>query len=58
MKQNDRDHRYPFNLGLVLVRQGRGEQARPYFERALQLAPDFVPARDELRRLTSERGGQ
>ena len=35
------DHRYVFNLGLVLVRQGRGREARPYFEKTLQLAPGF-----------------
>ena len=52
------NHRYHFNLGLALVRQGRGGEARPYFERALQLAPDFAPARDELRKLPANRGGQ
>jgi arylsulfatase A-like enzyme/tetratricopeptide (TPR) repeat protein len=55
---NGNDHRYHFNLGLVLVRQGRGGLARPSFERALQLRPDFVPARDELRKLEFDRGGR
>jgi arylsulfatase A-like enzyme/Flp pilus assembly protein TadD len=57
IERNSMDHRYHFNLGLVLVRQGRGDQARPSFERALQLRPAFGPARDELRKLTAERGG-
>jgi predicted Zn-dependent protease len=52
------DHRYVFNLGLVLVRQGRGREARPYFEKTLQLAPDFAPAREELHKLPADRGGQ
>ena len=55
--RHDNDHRYHFNLGLVLVRQGRGGLARPSFERALQLMPGFAPARDELRKLAGERGG-
>jgi choline-sulfatase len=54
--RNEADHRYPFNLGLVLVRQGRGAEARAFFERALQLAPDFGPARDELRNLHAAPG--
>jgi tetratricopeptide (TPR) repeat protein len=54
--RNGADHRYHFNLGLVLVREGRGGEARPYFERALQLAPDFVPARDQLRNLRTGPG--
>ena len=57
IERNGNDHRYHFNLGLVLARQGRGDLARPSFERALQLMPDFGPARDELRRLAAERGG-
>jgi choline-sulfatase len=57
IERNGQDHRYHFNLGLVLVRQGRAELARPSFERALQLMPDFAPARDELRKLAAERRG-
>jgi arylsulfatase A-like enzyme/Tfp pilus assembly protein PilF len=49
------DHRYFFNLGLALVRQGRRREARPYFERTLQIAPDFVPAREELQKLSADR---
>ena len=56
IKRNGADHRYQFNLGLVLLRQGRGHEARPLFERALQLAPDFGPAREELRKLRAESG--
>lgn len=41
-------HLYAYNLGLVLLRLGRGGEARPYFERALELAPDFEPARRQL----------
>jgi len=52
------DHRYVFNLGLALARQGRGREARPYFERALQLQPGFAAARDELRKLAADRSGQ
>jgi Tfp pilus assembly protein PilF len=57
IERNGNDHRYHFNLGLVLVRQGRSDLARPSFERALQLMPGFAPARDELRKLAAERGG-
>ena len=52
------DHRYFFNLGLALVRQGRGREARPYFERTLQLAPDFTAAREELQKLSADHSGQ
>ena len=50
------DHRYFFNLGLALARQGRAGDARPYFEKALQLAPGFEPARDELQKLAGNAG--
>jgi len=52
------DHRYTFNLGLALARQGRGREAREYFEKTLQLAPDFVAAREELKKLAADRTGQ
>ena len=52
------NHRYHFNLGLALVGQGRGREARSYFEKSLQLAPDFAAAREELRKLPANRGGQ
>ena len=52
------NHRYIFNLGLSLARLGRGREARPYFERTLQLAPDFDAAREELQKLPADRGGQ
>jgi protein O-GlcNAc transferase len=45
------DHRYFFNLGLALRRQGRSAEGRPYFERALELEPGFAPAREELETL-------
>ena len=49
------DHRYVFNLGLALVRQGRGREARPYFEKTLQLAPARC-GRDELQKLPDRAG--
>jgi tetratricopeptide (TPR) repeat protein len=52
------NHRYVFNLGLALVRQGRVREARPHFEKTLQLAPGFEPARDELHKLRADRAGQ
>ena len=52
------NHRYVFNLGLALARQGRSREARPYFEKTLQLAPDFAPAREELQKLPMDRRGQ
>ena len=52
------DHRYYFNLGLALLRQGRSGEAREYFERTLQIAPDFAPAREELRKLRADHTGQ
>ena len=58
IERDPTDHRYQFNLGLALARQGRGREARPYFERALQLQPGFAAAREELRKLAADRGGQ
>src|SRR5262249_31407054 len=52
------NHRYLFNLGLALPRQGRGVDARQYFEKALQLAPGFEPAREELQRLAAGNAGR
>jgi Flp pilus assembly protein TadD len=45
---DDRNHRYAYNLGLILVRQGRTADARPFFEKALSLEPRFAPARERL----------
>ena len=45
---DDSNHHHAFNLGLVLVRQDRPEEARPFFERAVELRPDFAPAREQL----------
>jgi arylsulfatase A-like enzyme/Flp pilus assembly protein TadD len=42
------NHRYAYNLGLILVRQGRAALARPFFEKALALEPAFAPAREQL----------
>ncbi len=38
-----------FNLGRVRLMQGRDDAARQSFERALDHAPDYMPARDALR---------
>jgi arylsulfatase A-like enzyme/Tfp pilus assembly protein PilF len=58
IERDGSDHRYFFNLGLALVRQGRGREARPYFEKTLQLAPGFGAAREELQKLPADRTGQ
>jgi arylsulfatase A-like enzyme/Tfp pilus assembly protein PilF len=57
IERDGTNHRYFFNLGLALVRQGRGRDAQPYFEKTLQLAPDFGPAREELHKLAADRSG-
>ena len=38
-------------LGVVLIRQGRIGEAEPEFRRAVELSPDFLPARLNLGRL-------
>ncbi len=48
---DDTNHHHAFNLGLALLRQGNVEQARTFFERSLELAPDFSPAREQLAQL-------
>jgi Flp pilus assembly protein TadD len=45
--------RYAFNLGLILIRQGRPAEARPYFETALKLEPRFEEARRYLAEIES-----
>ena len=40
-------------LGLILVRQGRREEARPFFEKALEANPAFAPASQQLSKLAS-----
>lgn len=52
----DRDKenaQYAYNLGLAILRQGRRSDARPFFEKSLQLDPRFAPAREQLRQTTS-----
>jgi tetratricopeptide (TPR) repeat protein len=39
----------PFLLGVVLVRQGRIDEARAAWQRALEIDPDYEPARARLR---------
>ena len=48
MKRDDKNHRYAYNLGLALVRLGRPAEARPFFEKALELDPRFTAARERL----------
>jgi Flp pilus assembly protein TadD len=45
------DERYSFNLGLVLARLGRVEEARSFFRKSLENSPHFKPARAELEKL-------
>ena len=40
--------RYAFNLGLILMRQNRPAEARPFFEKALEVEPRFEDARRYL----------
>jgi hypothetical protein len=40
-----------YNLGMVLLSMGRREEARSRFAAALQIQPDFRPARDMMSRL-------
>jgi arylsulfatase A-like enzyme/Flp pilus assembly protein TadD len=47
------NHHHAYNLGLALLRQGRADDARAYFEKALALEPRFAPARERL----AEMGG-
>ena len=39
---------YAYNLGLALLRLGRGADAAPLFRKALELEPRFAPARARL----------
>jgi arylsulfatase A-like enzyme/Flp pilus assembly protein TadD len=48
---DDKNHHHAYNLGLALLRQGRPDEARPYFEKTLALAPRFTPARQRLSEL-------
>jgi Flp pilus assembly protein TadD len=40
--------RFVFNLGLILVRQNREAEARPGFQKALEIEPQFEEARRYL----------
>jgi Flp pilus assembly protein TadD len=40
--------RYVFNLGLILFRQNRRAEARPFFQRVVELEPRFEEARRYL----------
>jgi len=50
---DDKSHRHAYNLGLILLRQGRASEARPFFEKALSLDPRFAPARERLAEIRS-----
>lgn len=41
----------PYNLGLAYAKSGNTEQARDYFEKALEINPEFEKAKDALERL-------
>ena len=46
------------DLGLVHEQLGRIEQARSYYERALEIDADFAPAAESLNRLRQQSGGR
>jgi cytochrome c-type biogenesis protein CcmH/NrfG len=48
VRLDSRNHRYAYNLGLILLRQGRAAHARPFFEKSLAIEPRFAPARERL----------
>ena len=48
VRLDDGSPRYAYNLGLILQRQGRIAEARPWFEKTLALDPGFADARDRL----------
>ncbi|MBI4309047.1 MAG: tetratricopeptide repeat protein [Candidatus Omnitrophica bacterium] len=43
------------NLGVLEVKMGDMAQAKSNFEKALEISPDFVPAKDNLRQFQSKR---
>jgi len=43
-------------LGMLREKQGEDEAARAAFERAVELAPDFPPARQQLQRVRTQAG--
>jgi Flp pilus assembly protein TadD len=43
--------RYAFNLGLILMRQNRPADARPFFQKAVEIEPRFEEARRYLREI-------
>jgi tetratricopeptide (TPR) repeat protein len=45
---DDRNARYAYNLGLILERQGRATEARPWYEKSVTLDGSFAPARAKL----------
>jgi tetratricopeptide (TPR) repeat protein len=50
------DHITQYDIGLVYYYRDRYEQAIPYFERAIQLRPDFAPAINSLGNAYSAKG--
>ncbi|MDQ8187031.1 tetratricopeptide repeat protein [Pelagicoccus sp. SDUM812002] len=40
--------RWPYHFGRILAGYGQLEEATPYFEKARELAPDYIPARIRL----------
>ena len=49
--RDSRNAQYAYNLGLALERQRNRESAIAQFRRALELDPQFVPARQRLAEL-------
>jgi arylsulfatase A-like enzyme/Tfp pilus assembly protein PilF len=47
-KRDGSKARYSYNVGLALLRQGQSEEARPFFQKTLQLDPNFEAARRRL----------
>jgi Flp pilus assembly protein TadD len=45
---DEKNAHYAYNLGLILERQGRAAEARPWYEKALALDGSFAPARAKL----------
>ncbi len=50
---NPENHRYAYNLGLLLLRLDRPDEAKPQFEKALAIEPGFTPAREQLEALAT-----
>jgi choline-sulfatase len=52
-ERDGQNAQYVYNLGLAILRQGRPDDARPFFEKSLRLDPGFGAAREQLREAAS-----